>query len=127
MNVSNDVAVLQATSTVPSARLKRQPPGSRIRRSSRNAADESVCADTRPRAFPSFAPQDSAHVVSAAALGFLLGIALALCLEARTPLIRSAEDLSAVVELPLLVTLPRVARLRRTRAAPRLASRALVP
>lgn len=56
--------------------------------------------------FPS-APRILLNAVSGAALGLLLGIALALWLETRTPLIRSAEDLAVVLDLPLLTTLPR--------------------
>ena len=43
----------------------------------------------------------------AGALGLLLGVGLALWREARAPLVRSAQDLVAVLDLPLLATLPR--------------------
>jgi polysaccharide biosynthesis transport protein len=58
---------------------------------------------------PAFAsaPKIVLNGVSGAALGLLLGIALALWREMRAPLIRSADDLAVVLDLPLLTTLPR--------------------
>jgi len=53
-------------------------------------------------------PRTKLNVAMAAAFGLLLGLALALWLEARMPLIRSVDDLLAVTELPVLASLPRV-------------------
>jgi len=52
-------------------------------------------------------PKIALYTACAGALGLLLGIGLALWREARTPLVRSAQDLVAVLDLPLLATLPR--------------------
>ena len=67
---------------------------------------------SRPRVF--------INIASGAAFGLLVGLALALWLEARTPLIRNAEDLLALVELPVLASLPRIRGLEKPRDVPRL-------
>ncbi len=62
-----------------------------------------------PAAEPNSAsrPKVAVYTACAAAVGLLLSLALALGMEARTPLIRSAEDLALVADLPVLATLPR--------------------
>jgi chain length determinant protein EpsF len=62
---------------------------------------------------------------TAAVLGLLLGMALALWRETRAPLVRSAEDLSALIDLPLMASLPRAAPQRDPPGGGRRASRLL--
>ena len=71
-------------------------------------------------------PKIAIYTACAAALGLLIGIGLALWREARAPLIRSVQDLVAVVDLPLLATLPRASLRQGAPSARRLGNR-IVP
>jgi succinoglycan biosynthesis transport protein ExoP len=64
-------------------------------------------------------PRIKLNLAMGAAFGLLLGLALALWLEARTPLIRSVDDLLAIAELPVLAALPHASTTRKLAATVR--------
>ena len=110
MNGSNDVAVLQRD--VESAQRALEAAATRQSQTSLESQVQQtnmyVLSAATESALPS-QPKVLLNIVAAAALGLLLGIALALWRESRSPLIRSADDLALVLQLPVLVTLPRAA------------------
>ncbi len=108
MNGSNDVAVLQRD--VESAQRALEAAATRQSQTSLESQVQQtnmyVLSAATESALPSH-PKTLLNIVAAAALGLLLGMALALWRESRSPLIRSADDLALVLQLPVLVTLPR--------------------
>jgi chain length determinant protein EpsF len=124
MNGSNEVVVLQRD--VESAQRALEAASTRQSQTSLESQMQQtnmylLSAATEP-AFPSV-PKTRLNTAVGAALGLLLGIALALWRESRAPLIRSADDLCVVVELPVLATLPRVVLRAERSTARRLPSR----
>lgn len=127
MNGSNDVAILQRD--VESAQRALDAATTRQSQTSLESqvrqTNVFLLAPAVEPSSPS-GPKVALYTASAAALGLVIGLALALWQEARTPLIRSVDDLALVLDLPVLVTLPR-AMLQIGPPSPRRQANRIVP
>lgn len=73
--------------------------------SQNNQTNVSVLKDATPPPFPS-APRTGLNVMIASILGLLIGIGVSLLIEVITPRLRSEDDISARIKLPVLAVLP---------------------
>jgi uncharacterized protein involved in exopolysaccharide biosynthesis len=127
MNGSNEVTVLQRS--VESAQRALEAATTRQSQTSLESQVQQtnvylLASATEP--FLPTGPRVLVFTACAGVLGLLLGLAAALWRESRNPLIRSAEDLGVVVNLPVLAALPRAVMLKAQPSARRLTNR-IVP